>query len=64
MKLNGELIKKVAMKTRGEAGSSGLDGDGWKRLLTSNSFEQESSHWQHLQDCSVRTCNHQQASKH
>ena len=42
-KINGELIRKVALKTRGGAGPSGLDGDGWKRLLTSNSFEKESS---------------------
>ena len=41
--INGELIRKVALKTRGGAGPSGLDGDGWKRLLTSNSFEKESS---------------------
>ena len=40
---NAELIRKVALKTRGGAGPSGLDGDGWKRLLTSNSFEKESS---------------------
>ena len=40
--INAELIRKVALKTRGGAGPSGLDGDGWKRLLT-NSFEKEFS---------------------
>ena len=29
--INAELIRKVALKTRGGAGPSGLDGDGWKR---------------------------------
>ena len=30
-------------KTRGGARPSGLNGDGWKKILTSNSFEKESS---------------------
>ena len=30
------------MRTRGGSGPSGLDGDGWKRILTSNSFGSDS----------------------
>jgi len=41
--INSELIRQSALKTRGGAGPSGLDGDGWRRILTSNSFGTEPS---------------------
>ena len=40
---NAELIRNSAIRTKGGAGRSGLNGDGWRRILTSNSFGQESS---------------------
>ena len=33
--LNGELIQKVALRTEGSAGPSGLDASAWRRLCTS-----------------------------
>ncbi|XP_066936770.1 uncharacterized protein [Clytia hemisphaerica] len=33
-----DLIRRSAMRTNGGAGPSGLDGDGWRRIITSNSF--------------------------
>ena len=33
-----ENVTKAALKTRGEAGPSGLDADFWKRIFTSNQF--------------------------
>jgi len=41
--IDSELIRQFALKTRGGAGPSGLDGDGWRRILTSNSFGTEPS---------------------
>ena len=38
-----ESVKKEIFKTKGAAGPSGLDGDGWKRILTSNQFDNSSS---------------------
>ena len=32
------LVMKAAMKTKGGSGPSGLDADGWRRILVSNSF--------------------------
>ena len=32
------LVMKTAMKTKGDSGPSGLDADGWRRILVSNSF--------------------------
>ena len=32
------LVMKAAMKTKGGSGPSGLDADGWLRILVSNSF--------------------------
>ena len=37
------MIRQSALKTRGGAGPSGLDGDGWRRILTSNCFGTEPS---------------------
>ena len=41
--IDSEQIRQSALKTRGGAGPSGLDGDGWRRILTSNSFGTEPS---------------------
>ena len=41
--INSELIRKVAIKARGGAGPSDIDADGWKRILTSNSFGESST---------------------
>ena len=41
--IDSEQIRQSALKTRGGAGPSGLDGDGWRRILTSNSFGNEPS---------------------
>ena len=32
------LVMKAAVKTKGGSGPSGLDADGWRRILASNSF--------------------------
>ena len=36
-------MKKSILKTKGAAGTSGLDADGWKRIFTSNQFGNSSS---------------------
>ena len=36
--IDAENVRKAALKTRGEAGPSGLDADFWKRIFTSNQF--------------------------
>ena len=36
--VDAENVRKAALKTRGRAGPSGLDADGWKRIFTSNQF--------------------------
>ena len=41
--LTPELIRESSMRTKGGAGPSGLDGDGWKRIMTSNSFATEAT---------------------
>ena len=41
--INSDMIRQSALKTRGGAGPSGLDGDGWHRILTSNCFGTEPS---------------------
>ena len=33
-----DLLKVTALKTRGGSGPSGLDIDGWRRILASNSY--------------------------
>ena len=38
--INAELVRKAALKTRGGSGPSGMDGDGWRHILTSNSFKE------------------------
>jgi len=36
--LTAENIRRAAMRTKGGAGPSNMDAEGWKRMLTSNSF--------------------------
>ena len=36
--IDAESVRKVTLKTRGGAGPSGLDPEGWKRLFTSTQF--------------------------
>ena len=36
--IDAENVRKAPLKTRGGAGRSGLDVDGWKRIFTSNQF--------------------------
>ena len=36
--IDAENVRKAALKTRGGAGPSGLDADGWKTIFTSNQF--------------------------
>ena len=38
-----EMIKKAALRTKGGSGPSGMDADGWRRILASNSFGTASS---------------------
>ena len=41
--IDAESVKKAILKTKGTAGPSGLDADGWKRILTSNQFGNSSN---------------------
>ena len=41
--IDAEMIRKTVMKTRGGSGPSGLNGDGWKRILLSKNFGESSS---------------------
>ena len=41
--IDSDMIRQSALKTRGGAGPSGLDRDGWRRILTSNCFGTEPS---------------------
>ena len=36
--LDADMILKAAIKTKGGAGPSGMDADGWRRILVSNNF--------------------------
>ena len=36
--INAEYVRKATLKTRGQAGPSGLDAEGWKKLFTSSQF--------------------------
>lgn len=38
-----DLIRRSALRTKGGSGPSGLDGDGWRRILTSHSFGSDST---------------------
>ena len=37
--INEELIRRAAIKTKQGSGPSGMDADGWRRILASNSFD-------------------------
>jgi len=37
-KITGDVIKQVALKTKGAAGPSGLDAEAWRRILISKNF--------------------------
>ena len=39
--IDGEEIRKAAIKTKGSAGPSGLDADGWRHLLLSKNFRDD-----------------------
>ena len=41
-KIDAELIRKAAIKTKCGAGPSGIDGDGWRRILASKNFSRTS----------------------
>ena len=41
--IDAEVIRNTALRTRGGSGPSGMDADGWRRILTSNSFGQSST---------------------
>ena len=32
------MIRKAAVRTKGSSGASGMDADGWRRILASNDF--------------------------
>ena len=36
--INSEMVKDAIKKTREAAGPSGMDADGWRRILTSGNF--------------------------
>ena len=41
--INSESIRQSELRSKGGAGPSGLDSDGWRRLLTSSAFGEEPS---------------------
>ena len=41
--INAESVRKAALKTRGGSGPSGMDADGWRRILTSKQFGDSST---------------------
>ena len=41
--IDAEVIRNTALRTRGGLGPSGMNADGWRRILTSNSFGQSST---------------------
>ena len=41
--IDAESAKKALLTFKGEAGSSGPDADGWKKILTSNQFSNSSN---------------------
>ena len=38
--INAEVFRNTTLRTRGGSVPSGMDADGWRRILTSNSFGQ------------------------
>ena len=41
--INGETVRKAALKTKGGSGPSGMDADGWRKLFVENSFGESST---------------------
>ena len=41
--INGEMIKEAALKTKGSGGPSGIDANGFRRVLASKSFKKSSA---------------------
>ncbi len=41
--IDADAIRQAAVRTKGGSGPSGMDGDGWRRLLTSKQYGQEST---------------------
>ena len=41
--INGKMIKEAALKTKGSGGPSGIDANGFRRMLTSKSFKKSSA---------------------
>ena len=41
--IDADVIRNTTLRTRGGSGPSGMDADGWRRILTSNSFGQSST---------------------
>ena len=59
-KIDAEMVRKAALKTKGGAGPSGLDANGWCRMLTSNSYGKSSSDLcKVISDLIKRLCTHQ-----
>ena len=59
-KIDAEMVRKAALKTKGGAGPSGLVANGWCRMLTSNSYGKSSSDLcKVISDLIKRLCTHQ-----
>ena len=41
--ISGEMVRQAAMRTKGAGGPSGIDADGFRRIMASKSFKQSSS---------------------
>ena len=41
--INGEMVRQAAMRTKGAGGPSGIDANGFRRIMSSKSFKQSSS---------------------
>ena len=41
--INGEMVRQAAMRTKGAGGPSGIDANGFRRIMASKSFKQSSS---------------------
>ena len=41
--INADAVLKAALKTKSDYGPSGMDADGWKRVLTSKQFAESST---------------------
>ena len=41
--IDAEVIQNTALRTRGGSGPSGIDADGWRRILISNSLGKSST---------------------